>query len=97
MKRVARYTADALARRRWAKPASPVLAGEVSCDRHGARAHGSNLPADGHNKPAVHIVFAGLVITLGRFNSLPPSVCGNARFVAYWLCSCVDGTGGTTM
>jgi hypothetical protein len=48
-------------------------------------ANASNLPADGHNKPAVHMMkVAGLAIILGQFDSLAPSICGNARF-----CGCV--------
>ena len=40
------------------EPCGPALAGQVSCDRQGTRAHCNNLPADGHNKSAVHVVVA---------------------------------------
>jgi hypothetical protein len=48
-------------------------------------ANASNLPADGHNKPAVHTMkVAGLAIIPGQFDSLAPNICGNAHF-----CGCV--------
>ena len=38
--------------------------------------------ADGRNKPALHMIVAGLAIILVYFDSVAPSICGYARL---WL------------
>jgi hypothetical protein len=49
---------------------------------YGTPAHCRNMPTDGRNKPAVHMIVAGLAMILAQFDSVAPSICGYARFVA---------------